>query len=128
MLVFTNFDITECLSEELECAEGRIDGQQPPCISFEQRCDGVNDCVGGEDELDHNCPCEPEGTVRLVDGSVPYRGRVEFCKSGRWTTICNPWYYSYERERNAAVVCRQLGYPTEGIYIQILFLKIVIKD
>jgi hypothetical protein len=25
-----------------------------------------------------------------VDGTVPYRGRVEFCKSGWWSTICSP--------------------------------------
>jgi hypothetical protein len=24
-----------------------------------------------------------------VDGTVPYQGRVEFCKSGWWSTICS---------------------------------------
>ena len=86
-----------------------------PCISAEQRCDNVTDCIGGEDELDHNCPCGPEGAVRLVDGIVPYRGRVEFCKSGRWSTICNSNYYYYWQDNDAAVVCHQLGYPRAGI-------------
>ena len=36
----------------------------------------MTDCIGGEDELEHNCPCGPEGAVRLADGIVPYRGRV----------------------------------------------------
>ena len=89
-----------------ECSYGRVDGRQPPCISTEQRCDGVTDCIGGEDELDHNCPCGPEGAVRLVDGIVRYRGRVEFCKNGRWSSICS---YSWDNN-DAAVVCRQLGY------------------
>ena len=94
-----------------ECPYGRVDGQQPPCISSEQRCDNVTDCVGGEDELDHNCPCGPEGAIRLVDGVVPHQGRVEYCVDRRWTTLC---HYRWNNN-DAAVVCRQLGYPSTGI-------------
>ena len=94
------------------CSNGLISGQQPPCISTDQRCDGVTDCIGGEDELDHNCPCEPEGAVRLVDGTVPYRGRVEICEERRWRSICSErWDIN-----DATVVCRQLGYPAEILY------------
>ena len=100
--------------KDLKCTGGRVDGQLSPCISADQRCDGVTDCIGGEDELDHNCPCGPEGAVRLVDGIVPYRGRIELCKSGWWSTICS--YYSYWDNNDAAVVCHQLGYPRTGIY------------
>ena len=96
-----------------ECSYGLVGDQQSQCISTDQRCDGVTDCIGGEDELDHNCPCGPEGAVRLVDGIVPYRGRVEVCKNKRWTTICSR---SWDN-RDAAVVCHQLGYPTEGWHI-----------
>ena len=63
--------------------------------------------------MEHNCPCGPEGAVRLVDGIVPYRGRVEYCRNGRWATMCNSYYYQWDSS-NAAVVCRQLGYPTAG--------------
>ena len=73
----------------------------------------MTDCIGGEDELEHNCPCGPEGAVRLVDGIVPYRGRVEYCKKGRWSSICNQNRYYWDRN-DAAVVCRQLGYPSAG--------------
>ena len=106
----------ECHFGEFECNKGRVDGQRSPCISVEQLCDGIIDCIGEEDELDHNCPCGPEGSVRLVDGIVPHRGRVEFCKSGRWSTICNNWYYYRHRwnDNDAAVVCHQLGYRTTG--------------
>ena len=108
------FYATECHFDELKCNNGRIDGQQPPCISTEQRCDGVTDCIGGEDELDHNCPCGPEGAVRLVDGIVPYRGRLEYCKNGWWSTVCNSQSYRWQSS-DAAVVCHQLGYPRAGM-------------
>ena len=110
LIVILNFLV--CPDHKFDCPHGRVDGQQPPCIPSEQRCDGTTDCIGGEDELDHNCPCEPEGAVRLVDGIVAYRGRVEFCKSGRWFSICNSQTFRWRNTNyNAAVVCHQLGYP-----------------
>ena len=102
-----------CSENTFECQYGRLDGEQSPCISTDQRCDGVTDCIGGEDELDHNCPCGPEGAVRLVDGTVPYRGRVEFCINTRWSAICHYTYYHW-RDSEAAVVCHQLGYSSAG--------------
>ena len=107
------FFTSVCPEHTIECPHGRVDGQEPPCISTEQRCDGVTDCIGGEDEVDHNCPCGPEGAVRLVDGIVPHQGRVEFCRNGTWSAICNSPTYRWDRN-DAAVVCRQLGYPSTG--------------
>ena len=63
--------------------------------------------------MDHNCPCIPEGAVRLVDGIVPYQGRVEFCINTRWSAICHSNYYHW-RNSEAAVVCHQLGYSSAG--------------
>ena len=79
------------------------------CISTEQRCDGVIDCVGGEDEY---CPnsCSTNGTVRLVGGRSPHEGRVELCSGGEWTRVCDRSISN----RDAQVICRQLGYPTES--------------
>jgi deleted-in-malignant-brain-tumors protein 1 len=58
------------------------------------------------------CTAEQEGDVRLVDGSSVYEGRVQVCHEEEWGTICNlSWDY-----REAAVVCRQLGYPFAGGY------------
>ena len=51
----------------------------------------------------------------LVDGAVPYRGRVEYCKSGGWITVCNSYRY-YWSTNDAAVVLHQLGYPSAGIF------------
>lgn len=50
--------------------------------------------------------CSPDGSVRLVDGQDEAIGRIEFCASGVWGTICgNGW-----DENDAQVACRQLGY------------------
>ena len=113
LVTFSHIHIA-CPNDEFTCQHGRVDGQQPPCICVEQRCDNVTDCIGGEDELGYNCPCGPEGAVRLVDGIVPYRGRVEYCRKGRWASICNQNRYYWDRN-DAAVVCRQLGYPSVGM-------------
>ena len=38
------------------------------------------------------------------------RGRVEFCSSGRWILVC----YDHWDNDDATVLCRQLGYDTDG--------------
>ena len=51
-----------------------------------------------------------EGSVRLVDGEKEGDGRVEVCLDGNWVRVCQgKWDF-----REAAVVCRQLGFPIEG--------------
>ena len=99
----------------LMCTNGRVDDEEPPCVTSDQRCDGIIDCIGGEDEEEYNCPCEPEGAVRLVGNPVPYpyQGRVEFCVGGSWSTICTR--RTIWNTREASVVCRQLGYDHEGL-------------
>ena len=50
------------------------------------------------------------GGVKLIGGSSPTEGRVEICINNQWGTVTDDGWSS----NDAKVVCRQLGYPTDG--------------
>ena len=59
-----------------------------------------------------------EGDIRLVHGSYLWQGRVEIFLSGVWgTTNVNAGY-----NKDAKVICRQLGYTT---YCESIFKRFV---
>ena len=57
-----------------------------------------------------------EGEVRLLGGRSQYEGRVELCHNRVWGKVC----YDLWSNEDARVVCRQLGYATNGQYTEII--------
>ena len=55
-------------------------------------------------------PCS-NGDIRLGDDIEGLRGRVEVCINMSWYTICHHGW----SQREASVVCHQLGYSKHGI-------------
>ena len=56
-------------------------------------------------------PCST-GQLRLAGGNIANEGRVEICLNNVWGTVCDDSWRNVE----AAVVCQQLGYNTQGDY------------
>lgn len=53
--------------------------------------------------------CE-NGALRLVSGEVSTEGTVQLCVNRAWSTVCSAGWGNDE----ANVVCRQLGFGSEG--------------
>ena len=53
--------------------------------------------------------CIGEGSLRLARGDSDREGTVQMCHEGVWSAVCDDQW----GPPDAAVVCRQLGYPFE---------------
>ena len=72
--------------------------------------------------------CE-DGQIRLIGGRTATRadGRVEICFNDRWGTVCDDNFGVQE----AAVVCRQQGFPAEGLYYtdsELFYAPVILLD
>ena len=62
-------------------------------------------------------PCKT-GELRLAGGIIENEGRVEICMNNVWGTVCDDLWSSTD----ATVVCRQLGYSTQGQMLVLFFI------
>lgn len=61
------------------------------------------------------------GDIRLTSSASSVQGRVELCYDGVWGKICSSGWGKAE----ATVVCRQLGFSSEGIDLNVLTKSII---
>ena len=61
--------------------------------------------------------------VRLVNGSRETEGRLEICAHGYWSNVCIGGFIDYWKDYAAILVCRKLGFPTEGTVHKYILLS-----
>ncbi|XP_070228047.1 neurotrypsin isoform X3 [Bos mutus] len=87
-------------------------GKEASFLQCSQRPWGTHDCSHREDV---GISCYPGGNgfrfslgfpIRLMDGENKKEGRVEVFINGQWGTVCDDGW----TDKDATVICRQLGY------------------
>ena len=65
-----------------------------------------------------------DDAIRLADGTSEFNGRVEVCIEEEWGTVCDDFW----EDQDAAVVCRNLGFPTRcKSKVMVSLHKIIMK-
>ncbi|XP_070551036.1 scavenger receptor cysteine-rich domain-containing protein DMBT1-like [Ptychodera flava] len=85
--------------DDVECQ-----GREISLVMCSHRGWGTHNCGHSEDV---GIICDTlEGGIRLANGEEEFEGRLEVYFNGEWNTVCDDEFDA----RDAAVVCRQLGY------------------
>ncbi|GFR75903.1 neurotrypsin [Elysia marginata] len=89
----------QCKWGEFRCTNGQ-------CIKGYHKCDLERHCDDNSDELD--CP----RSLQLVNGQVPYEGRVQMMMTGTdvFGSVCGTNF----GDKEAQVICRALGFELGG--------------
>ena len=58
--------------------------------------------------------------MRLINGFAPYAGQVAVYRRGTWVAVCDDGW----DEKDATVVCRELGYPGVTIVTKEMFFGV----
>ncbi|XP_023655223.1 neurotrypsin isoform X2 [Paramormyrops kingsleyae] len=88
------------LLDEVQCSGNELSIEQCP-----KRPWGEHNCEHRED-AGVSCMPTADGSLRLVNGSAPHRGRLEVHYRGQWGTVCDDGW----TDSNTQVACRQLGF------------------
>ena len=99
--------LTECTSTFLSLKDGKVVDNEVAGVKCYTH-DGMIQCA----LVPHNCiiDCSNNGEIRLVGGDSSTVGTVEMCYHNTWRLISDQDW----NDNDAKVVCRQLGYNTEG--------------
>ena len=57
-----------------------------------------------------------ENSIRLVGELSQNQGFVVICLGGSWGKVCGRMWWDVAFEEEAKVICRQLGFSSEGEY------------
>ena len=98
------------LNQAIWLDDVRCHGSETRLIDCPANTLGSHNCIHSEDAgVSCQAPCI-EGDIRLQGGNDTH-GRVEICNENVWGTVCNDFWDNTD----AQVVCRQLGFPANGM-------------
>ena len=98
--------INACTKTSISLAVGKTTYRNSPVVAVDCSPEPPTEptCLPKQGLVIPAPSCNPEGSVRLADGSTNNEGRLEYCYTGQWSTFCTLDFSA------ASVACKQLGY------------------